>query len=627
MNKNLSFQVLAGFNGKVPGTSDWTYEVFGSHGETVAKTDQLGFGSVQRFRAVASSPNYGVGFNATGNAGTPGNGFEGATATCTSGVSPFNQGASWTPDCIAAVGTLTQNENRVQQTQWEGNIQGGLINLPAGRLRFAAGAEYRKNSIHFDADSSATQGTSFDEGVIGIFPQGNTQGSTNVHEFYGELLVPVLKDLPFAKAVNLELGYRTSTYSSIGTVGTYKINGDWRVTRWLTFRGGYQKASRAPNLGELFTAATQSLGFASDGDPCSQQNPGNPTGIGNYSATVPGQVVNGAPQAGNVHGAAGAAAVQALCKKIMTPAAGAFYYDPANINTNSTAAGFSYAFTSLVGNPNLKQEDAKTYTIGGVLSSPFTSPWVAGFRASVDYYHVKLSNAIAQQGQDGVYRRCFSTAFNPTLELNQYCSLIQRDPVTGAASTVSITYSNGGEVITDGIDGQVDWGLRFRDVGIKLPGSFSINLLVNYLNKFKTTTDAGIIPLVDYAGTFGAAQVGTDAGNYRWKSFTTFTYALGPATVSVQWRHLPSVKSAAVASGVTDFAGAPKYDIFDLSGTYAISRTIGIRFGIDNLFDKAPPLTNYQTDATFPTLSGGSYNPGYYDVIGRRFYVGAKFKF
>jgi outer membrane receptor protein involved in Fe transport len=613
VNQNLSFQLLAGFNGKVPGT-DWTWEIFGSHGETVAKTDQLGFGSVQRWRAVLSSPNYGQGFNATGNQGNPGNGFQGANATCTTGVSPFRQDQDWSADCKAAVQTNTQNENRVTQTQWQGNIQGGLFDLPYGQLRFAAGAEYRRNSIKFTADSSATQGSSFLEGVIGIFPQGNTRGSTNVTEFYGELLVPLLADLPFAKAVNLELGYRTSDYSSIGRVGTYKINGDWQLTDWLTFRGGYQKASRAPNLGELFTSATQTLGVAFEGDPCSTRNPSNPAFIGAYSANPTLNPTN-------------AARVQALCTQIMGATGGAFYYDPANINLQSNA-GFGFAFLSLVGNQRLRQEDATTYTIGGVVRSPFESPWLSRLRASVDYYHVKLSNAISQQGQDGIYRRCFSEAFNPTLALNEFCNLIQRDPANGSASTVGITFTNGGEVLTAGIDGQIDWGLNFKDAGIGLPGSFSINLLVNYLDTFKTTTDAGIIPSVDFAGSLGGGDVGTNAGAYRWKSFTTVTYALQPATISLQWRHLPSAKSAIAAQVPTNTTlGAPKYDIFDLSGTLAVTRNIVFRFGVDNLFDKQPPLTGRDPGAIFPTLPGGSYSPGYYDVLGRRFYLGAKAKF
>jgi outer membrane receptor protein involved in Fe transport len=612
VNNNLSFQLLAGFNGKVPGT-DWTWEIFGSHGETVAKTDQLGFGSVQRWRAVVSSPNYGVGFNATGNQGNPGNGFQGANATCTTGVSPFNQGQDWWADCKAAVQTNTQNENRIAQTQWQGNLQGGLFDLPYGQLRFAAGAEYRRNSIKFTSDSSATQGSSFLEGVIGIFPQGSTRGSTSVTEFYGELLVPVLADLPFAKAVNLELGYRTSDYSSIGRVGTYKINGDWQVTDWLTFRGGYQKASRAPNLGELFTAATQTLDSATEGDPCSTRNPSNPRFVGAYSANP---TLN--PDA---------AATRALCTQIMGQVASDFFYNVDNLNNQSNAANAS-AFLSLIGNPNLKQEDATTYTIGGVIRSPFSSPWLVRLRASVDYYNVKLTNAISQQGQDGIYRRCFSKAFNPTLTYNDFCALVQRNPANGIPATTSVTFSNGGAVTTAGVDAQIDWGLNFKDAGIALPGSFSLNFLVNYLDTFKTTTDAGIIPAVDFAGTLGGGQVGTNAGAYRWKSFTTLTYALQPATISLQWRHLPKTKASIAANiPTTTFVGAPNYDVFDLSGTLAVTRGIVFRFGVDNLFDKRPPVVTYDPQAVLPTLAGGNISPGYYDILGRRFYLGAKAKF
>jgi outer membrane receptor protein involved in Fe transport len=610
INNNLSFQVTAGFNGKLP-ILDWTYEVFGSHGETVAKTDQIGFGSVQRWRAVLSSPNYGVGFNANGNAGTPGNNFEGANATCTTGVSPFKQDQDWSQDCKNAVQTNPQNENRVTQTDWELNIQGGLFNLPYGQLRFAAGAEYRKNTIKFDADSSATQGASFLEGVIGIFPQGNTRGSTDVYEGYIEALVPVLKDLPFAKAVNLELGYRQSKYNSIGSVGTWKANGDWSVTDWFTIRGGYQKASRAPNLGELFTAATQTLDTGAEGDPCSTRNPTVPAFIGAYSANPTTNPTN-------------AAKVQALCTQIMGQVGSDFYYANPTSQSNVSVAS---VFLSLVGNPKLKQENAETYTIGAVIRSLINSPWLQRLRASIDYYHVNLTNAISQQGQDGIYRRCFSTTYNPTLALNQFCSLISRNPSNGSPAATSVTFTNGGAVRTSGIDGQVDWGVTFKDVGIHVPGSLSLNVLVNYLNEFSTTTDSGVIPLVDYAGTLGTTQVGTNAGAYRWKSFVTTTYAAGPGTLSLQWRHLPSVKNSIAATAATTFLGAPKYDIFDLSGTFALTRAIGLRFGIDNLFDKAPPVTGANPAAVLPSLPGGALSSGYYDIIGRRFYFGAKFKF
>src|SRR5690606_10228357 len=142
--------------------------------------------------------------------------------------------------------------NRISQDLVEANLQGGLFELPGGQLRFAVGGQYRKNSIEFTSDSSAFEGSSFYETII-TFPQASTEGSEAVREIYGELFVPVLSNMPFIEELNLELGYRYSDYDSIGGIGTYKINGEWAPTNWLRFRGGYQKASRAPNLGELFT--------------------------------------------------------------------------------------------------------------------------------------------------------------------------------------------------------------------------------------------------------------------------------------------------------------------------------------------------------------------------------------
>jgi outer membrane receptor protein involved in Fe transport len=75
-NRTTNFQMLGGFQGTVPGT-DWTWEAYGSHGESVTKTDQYNFASVLRWRAVLSSPNYGTGFKYKGNSGTPGGGFQG----------------------------------------------------------------------------------------------------------------------------------------------------------------------------------------------------------------------------------------------------------------------------------------------------------------------------------------------------------------------------------------------------------------------------------------------------------------------------------------------------------------------------------------------------------------------
>lgn len=90
----------------------------------------------------------------------------------------------------------------------------------------------------------------------------------------------------------------------------------------------------------------------------------------------------------------------------------------------------------------------------------------------------------------------------------------------------------------------------------------------------------------------------------------------------------PSARAAITASqpGATNF-GAPRYDIFDLSGTVSVLRDVTLRFGVDNLFNKAPPLVNYDPGAVLPTLRGGSYSARYYDLLGRRLYVGVKLSF
>src|SRR5690606_25701817 len=102
---------------------------------------------------------------------------------------------------------------------------------------------------------------------------GNVDAGLNVRAVYGELLIPILADIPGIQALNLEIGGRISDFSTTGTSYTYKVLGDWEVTDWLRFRGGYNRAERAPNIAELFLAAQQTFAGNSAGDPCSLANP------------------------------------------------------------------------------------------------------------------------------------------------------------------------------------------------------------------------------------------------------------------------------------------------------------------------------------------------------------------
>ncbi len=613
-NNVTTYQLVTGFEGDIPGT-DLTWEVVGSYGETVAKTDTYGFFSADQFRTIVQAPNYGRNFHTQGNSVPPGANRNGATASCTTGISPFNTAQEYSEDCGLAVRIDAQVENRLKQKYAEANLQGGLFALPYGDLRFAAGAAIRTNSLRFHADSSSVEGSTFFETVNGIFPQASTEGSITVKEAYGELLVPVLADLPFAREFNLELGYRLSDYSTIGTSPTYKINGEWAPVEWLRFRGGYQKASRAPNLGEVFTARTQTLVNGNDGDPCSRGNTVSPFGYGNYSA-------NSAANAAN------AAQVEALCRQMMGSAGAAQFYRDGRVYP--TGQGGAFVTSLSAGASELQEETAYVYTIGGVISSPFENVWVDGLRLSVDYYNVTLKDGISLQGVDSVYRQCFSPIFNPDFAMTDACRRIQRDQTTGETQQITVNYSNLGRVETSGIDVQFDWGVRFADVGIGLPGRISLNSNFTYLLEFSTTPDQYVIPLTDYAGTTGGGEVGTQAGSYRWKLFSRLNYNLGAFDLGLQWRHFPALDHVTtVTTTNSTITGAPAYDVFNLSGRYTLNDTVNFRFGIDNLFDKAPPLIAVDTSVVpgDGRLAGGRYDAGNYDVLGRRFFVGVNLSF
>jgi outer membrane receptor protein involved in Fe transport len=595
-----TYNMLAGLQGKVPGT-DWTWELYGSHGESETGSQQRGFASLERYRTIVTAPNWGAGFRGQGNA--TGGGFGASSVTCTSGLNPFS-GVPVSQDCINAISADIKTTSVMKQTVWEGTAQGSLFALPAGNVKAAAGLNYRSNNYDFLNDTLTTQGTSFLDQAIGLYPSGNSRGKIVTKEVYGELLVPVLADT-FIKRLELELGARMSHYNTTGTSYTYKILGDLQVNDWIRFRGGFNRAERAPNIAELYLAPQQTFVFAAAGDPCSTNNP--------------------LPYSANPKTNANAAKVRTLCSALMNRSdpntSNKFYAD----QTFQTSGG-TFAFPSLIGNNKLKPEKANTWTAGVVLRSPFKADMLRTLRLAIDYYNIQVKDAIGAQSIDIAQRQCLDPAFNPTYDPNSpFCLGVNRVAGDGAIGNVQTTYFNNGRFKTSGIDFQLDWA---ADIG---PGRFTLNSAVNYLIELKTA-ELSVLPLVDYSGSLGPAQNGLNAGAFKWKMLNTFGYTLGAASLSLQWQHLPSIKSASYPGNTslgaaTTLAGAKAYDLFNLSGRFKIFKNLELRAGVDNLFDKRPPIVEYNTAAPAGTLPGGDFNDYFYDLNGRRFFVGVNVKF
>jgi iron complex outermembrane recepter protein len=279
-------------------------------------------------------------------------------------------------------------------------------------------------------------------------------------------------------------------------------------------------------------------------------------------------------------------------------------------------SGFvSPRISNLSGNPNLRSEEATTTTFGVVAD---VSP-----RATLtfDYWRIRLDDMIAPQVPDTLYRECLSADTNPAYSpTHPSCMLILRNPATGAVATVDITYSNEASADLSGYDLQFDWG---TDVG---PGTLTLSMLATITDSWKTRVNPDS-PWMDFRGTTGPSDVrGVNQFAYDYRLFTTVGFRNGNWVGSLRWRHLPSIDPEGTIRTAAKYHTTPSYDIFDLAGRYTFDGNWQVRFGIDNLLDKDPPIVNLRTVDEGYTQTGIT-NGAFYDVLGRRFYLGMKYQF
>ncbi|MGH6781411.1 MAG: TonB-dependent receptor plug domain-containing protein, partial [Sphingomonadaceae bacterium] len=234
------------------------------------------------------------------------------------------------------------------------SLSGALFDLPAGPVALALGGEYREDKYRFSPSPQDLAGEYADASES---PLG---GKYDLKEVFGELRIPIFKDRPFADSLAIEGAARYSDYSSIGSAFTWKLGGEYAPIKWLRIRGAYNRAIRAPAIGELFAPVAR--GFSSGDDPCARS--ANPT-----------------------------AAQQQLCIAQGIRAADLPTFE-------QTTVGFDVLSG---GNPNLQEEKSKTYTIGAVISPPF----MPKLNLTVDYFNVKVDNAVSSIGPNQTLDDCF----------------------------------------------------------------------------------------------------------------------------------------------------------------------------------------------------------------------------
>ena len=342
---------------KFPVIADWTGDLYYSRGES--QNYELGNGndSLQRFRAVIDSPNYGGGNSFQGNANGASTNFGTSVPThCTSGFynTLFAGDQTASADCMSAISAPLQTLTAMQQDIVEANFQGTLFKLPAGDVSAAVGYQYRRDAGQFTPDNLQSTYSFLDQ-TIGLYPLGTLNNEISSRDGYLELLVPVLSDLKMLKKLDLDLGGRYSAFSNnIPSATTFKVNVDASITNSFRIRGGFNRATRAPNLGELYLGEQEYFGGGAQfGDPCSVRSPA-PFGAGgaapDFSAT--GGSPTGAPTklaAGQT--AAGAQSTYLICQAMMGAAGAAYYYTNPVTNQGMNAAPAVFAWLNEGGNP------------------------------------------------------------------------------------------------------------------------------------------------------------------------------------------------------------------------------------------------------------------------------------
>jgi iron complex outermembrane recepter protein len=440
-------------------------------------------------------------------------------------------------------------------------------------LKLVVGTEYRRETDLFRPDQEFI---SADLSGIGSPVIGFNAGY-HVWEGFTEMRMPLASNLPGIKSLDLEAGYRYSSYTSGFNTNTYKVGLTWSPISDVRFRGSYNRAVRVPNIAELFKP--NYVGLDTGTDLCASAA---------HSAAECALTNFGMPIA------------------VPTPASPASQY-------NGLQGG----------NPNLKPEVGNTTAVGMVLTPSF----LRGFSATVDYSDIKITDVITSYGPNLIQLECILSGS----ATSQFCQMVHRDP-NGTLWASPQGYTIDPQLNLAGLQNKsVDVALAYQlDMGgagrlrSRLDGTYLLKLL---------TTIGGVVPTYDCAGHYGPS-CSPVTPKWRHRFSIDWDTPLGGLSAGATWRFFGSATNTLLDPTNPDYVGEkviaangpppdariPTISYLDLRASYTWN-TVTLRVGCNNVLDKDPPSidtantggnTNYAESNTYPSV---------YDVAGRFLYA------
>lgn len=566
LDERNAFRVLGGVRG---GITDWlNYDAYYMYARTRNANVQEGNISRSAFQA----------------------GLDGSAPA----INIFGPG-TLTPAMVDQISIRAQNGDVSTLELAQGYLYGQLGNLGLGGddIGFALGAEYRKVASQFIPDTALSSGD-----VIGFNAGNPTEGTYDVKEIFAELNIPILGPDSGVERLELTGAARYSDYSlaAVGGVWTYSGGIEFAPIPDVTLRGQYQRAVRAPNVGELFGG--QSIGFPGATDPCSTPAAGNAGALRDLC------IANGVPA-----GVVGTPGIQ--------------------LNAQIPAL--------FGGNPGLQEETSNSWTVGLVLEPTF----IPGLTITADYFDIEIEDAISTISLQQTFDLCFNQIqdSNATVCAPFFANGAIRN-AGGAITTANPPVLGGQNVATlavSGVDLQVNYTTTIPFSVLTDTGEQDFNL--SFLGTWTESADFEAFPgatIVECAGQFGF-NCGEPTPSFKWTARATFVD--GPLTTSFRWRHLSGIDDDEDTIDFAAFNGVeriPAYDLLDLTFSFEASENLTVAFGVNNLFDtlpQTPTFNGIQVSSTNNgTLIGDNQEqantyPSTYDVLGRDFFASVSVKF
>ena len=560
-NQTYDLQFTPGLRGSF-GNSSWQWNVDFNYGKVRQKTRNEGFIDYAGFQQ-AIGPSFMAG-NGVATCGTP----AAPIANCT----PINIFNINDPATIASLKKLLVNPDsfyHYTMQQFEASANGELFDLPAGAVNLAAGLSYRRESQSDGTDTPSAVAINDGPyaGLCGVVEFCATQlsGSYTVKEAYAETLIPVLADVPFAHALNIDIGSRFSRYSLSGTTTNSKIALEWRPIADLLLRGTASQVFRAPNINELFAGTSGGADPATD--VCNGYTGGHQQACVNVPADGSFQQIN--PQLG----------VR---------------------SSGSVPAGY-----------DLKPEYGKSFDFGLV----YDPHWLPGLSFSADAWRIHLRDTIV----DGLDP---TTILNECYYSSRLCSLIHRAG-NGQISYINLPTVNLGETWASGIDSTIQYAFNTERFG-----KFNASLTSTYLQRYDVDTAPGdsAVPITHCAGSYCAVY--GEFPRWRGLATLNWSKGPWSATWTMRYVGRTRVGSADLSQGYSADEDVPgvvhpigAYVYHNLSASYALAKYhTTLSAGVDNLSNKQPPMF-YQWG------SNGNSDAYTYDLIGRYYWMRATVAF